>query len=70
MEKLENTYRKIDEKVRKLSRTRYAFLIGLTAATASLATSTAFGNPDFIFSAVIGLTLAVLNYIMDKNEEK
>lgn len=70
MSKLTETYRKIDERIRKLSRTGYAVLIGLTAAAASLATSTALGEPDFIFSTVIGLVLAVLNYIMDTNEEK
>lgn len=70
MEKLRGYYRKLDREIRKLSRTQYAVLIGATAGLSTLFASTAFGDPDIIFSTVMGLTLTVLNYLTNPNQEK
>lgn len=70
MDKLKEAYRKLDRKVRELSRTQYAVLTGGSAGLSALAASTAFGNPDIVFSTVIGLTLTVLNYLTNPNREK
>ena len=68
MSRLRQAYNRIDGRIRELSQTKYAVLIGFTSATCALLASTAFGEPDYIFSTTVGLTLAILNYILNPNQ--
>lgn len=68
--KLRQAYNRIDEKLRDLSRTKYAILIGFTSATGALIAGTALGEPNYIFSITIGLTMTVFYYISNPNEKK
>lgn len=69
MSKLRQAYNRIDEKIRGLSRAKYAMLIGFTSATCALIASIAIGEPDYIFSTTIGFTLAILNYLLNPNSQ-
>ena len=70
MEKIEDFYSKIDDRVRELSRTQYAVFTGLFAFTGSLIASTALGNPDPIQAITICLILGTLFYISNSNKKK
>ena len=70
MEKIKDFYSRIDNRVRKLSRTQYAVFTGLFATTGSLLGGLALGNPELIQSLGIGLTLGTLFYISNSDKEK
>ena len=70
MEKIKDFYSRIDNQVRKLSRTQYAVFTGLFASTGSLLGGLAFGNPDPIQALTIGLVLGTLFYISNSNKKK
>ena len=70
METVKEQYRRLDSKIRELSRTQYAVLTGLFATTGSLLGGLAFGNPKLIQSLVVGLVLGTLFYISNSNEKK
>ncbi|MFQ3275246.1 MAG: hypothetical protein ACI9LV_000234 [Candidatus Nanohaloarchaea archaeon] len=70
MSKSSQIYNRIDEKIRELSRAKYAVLVGFTSAICAFIASTVIGEPDYIFSTTIGLTLAILHYISGSNQSK
>lgn len=44
------------------------FLSVFTSAICALMPSTVIGEPEYAFSATIGLILAILNYILNSNQ--
>lgn len=70
MNNLRHTYNRIDRKIRELSRTKYAVLIGFTSAIGAFIAGTALGESNYIFSTTIGITMTVMYYISNPNEKK
>lgn len=70
MNKLREIYDRLDQRIRELSRTRYAILIGLTVMNAALIASTAIGKLDTVFAVTIGITMTIIYYLANPNKKK
>lgn len=62
-------YDRIDNKIKEMSRIKYAVLTGFTAALTALIVSLGLGDPNYIFSVTIGITLTILNYLSHPNQD-
>ncbi|UPV75984.1 hypothetical protein M0R89_07965 [Halorussus limi] len=71
MSKTSQLYRRLDEWTRNLSRVEYASLAGLTSTVAVFIVGALFGGELVTVQAVtMGLTMAVVYYLFNPNEQE
>jgi hypothetical protein len=70
MSKLKDLYRRLDDWALGLSRRNYAVFIGVIATLSSGLVSLALGELKIIQPLTLGLTLGILFYIFDANNQE
>ncbi len=70
MESLRQLYRRLDNRVRGLSRVSYALLIGLVSALGVFAVRSLMPGDGSFGPVAMGISMAVVYYAFDPNSEK
>jgi len=70
MESLRQLYRRLDNRVRGLSRVSYALLIGLVSALGVFAVRSLMTGDGSFGPVAMGISMAVVYYAFDPNSEK
>lgn len=66
---LQQLYRRLDTRVRKLSRVSYALFVGAVSATGVLVVRTLVPGSGSFGPVAMGISMAVVYYVLDPNDE-
>ena len=67
MDTLRGMYRRLDDRVRSLSRVSYALLVGLVSAVGVFAVRLLLPGDGSFGPVVMGITMAIVYYAIDPN---